>query len=118
MDAPRSLVVVADDFGIGPGTSRGILDLAGRGKVTATVLLVNSPHAEHAVGEWHRAGGPDCVELGWHACLTLDRPVLQPSRVPSLVGVDGSFLSLARFAGRLALGRVRRAEVLAELRAQ
>ena len=49
MDAPRSLVVVADDLGIGPATSHGILHLAALGKVTATVLLVNSPHAEAAV---------------------------------------------------------------------
>jgi predicted glycoside hydrolase/deacetylase ChbG (UPF0249 family) len=118
MDASRSLVVVADDFGIGPGTSRGILDLAGRGKVTATVLLVNSPHAEDAVSQWHRAGGPACVDLGWHACLTLDKPVLPPWCVPSLVGKDGSFLSLAHFAARLALGRIRRAEVRAEFQAQ
>ena len=118
MDARRSLVVVADDFGIGPGTSRGILDLAGRGKVTATVLLVNSPYAEEAVRDWHRAGGPARVELGWHACLTLDRPVLPPTRVPSLVRTDGSFWPLVPFAGRLVLGRVRLEEVRAELRAQ
>ena len=40
---------MADDFGIGPGTSQGILDLAAAGRlVTATVLLVNSPHRESA----------------------------------------------------------------------
>jgi predicted glycoside hydrolase/deacetylase ChbG (UPF0249 family) len=118
MDAPRSLVVVADDFGIGPATSRGILHLAGRGKLTATVLLVNSPHAAEAVRHWRRAGGSDFLELGWHACLTLDWPVLPPARIPSLVRADGSFLPLAHFAGRLALGRVRLHEVRAELEAQ
>src|SRR5262245_31135281 len=118
MDAPRSLVVVADDFGIGPATSRGILELAGRGKVTATVLLVNSPHAEGAVRDWRRAGGAARLELGWHACLTADRPVLPPRRVPSLVGADGAFLPLASFAARLALGRVRLEEVHEELAAQ
>ena len=38
MQPKRYLVVTADDFGIGPATSRGILDLAGEGLVTATVL--------------------------------------------------------------------------------
>ena len=118
MDAPRSLVIVADDFGIGPATSRGILDLAGRGKVTATVLLVNSPYAVEAVRDWRRAGGANYLELGWHACLTMDRPILPPSRIPSLVREDGSFLPLARFAGRLALGRVHLDEVRHELQAQ
>ena len=38
--APRFLVVIADDYGIGPETSRGILELAGRGVVTGTVLTL------------------------------------------------------------------------------
>ena len=72
----RFLVVTADDFGIGPATTHGILELALQGRVTATVLLVNSPHAEAAVRAWRQAG---CVpELGWHPCLTLDRPVRPP----------------------------------------
>jgi len=45
----RYLTVVADDFGIGPATSRGILDLAAKNLVTGTVLIVNSPYAEEAV---------------------------------------------------------------------
>src|SRR5438094_5371527 len=118
MDVPRSLVVVADDLGIGPATSQGILHLAGLGKVTATVLLVNSPHADAAVRAWRKAGGSALVDLGWHACLTLDRPVLPPRRVPSLVRPDGTFWSLPRLFARLAAGRIRRDEVRAELQAQ
>src|SRR5262249_60479832 len=82
VDGKRYLIVAADDFGIGPATSQGILDLAVLGRVTATVLLVNSPYAEPAVRAWRQAGQP--VELGWHPCLTLDRPVLPPEIVPSL----------------------------------
>ncbi|MBI1914965.1 MAG: ChbG/HpnK family deacetylase [Planctomycetes bacterium] len=118
MDVPRSLVVVADDLGIGPATSHGILHLAGLGKVTGTVLLVNSPYADHAVHAWRKAGGPALIDLGWHPCLTLDRPVLLPRRVPSLVAEDGCFLPLARFIARLMVGRVRLEEVRAELQAQ
>ena len=40
MDATRFLIVLADDFGIGPETSRGILELAARRIVTGTVLAV------------------------------------------------------------------------------
>jgi predicted glycoside hydrolase/deacetylase ChbG (UPF0249 family) len=112
----RFLIVVADDFGIGPATSRGILDLALQGVVKASVLLVNSPYAEEAVRAWRQAGSP--LELGWHACLTMDRPVLPPERVPSLVDATGAFPSLSRLMARLALGRVRRADLRAELQAQ
>ena len=112
----RLLIVTADDFGIGPDTSRGILDLAARRAVTSTVLLVNSPFAAEGVGMWRRAGG--CVELGWHPCLTLDAPVLPPAKVPSLVGEDGNFRPLGGFLKRLVRGRIDPAEVEAEFRAQ
>jgi predicted glycoside hydrolase/deacetylase ChbG (UPF0249 family) len=116
MSRARHLLVVADDFGIGPATSRAILELAVEGLVTGTVLLVNSPHAEDAVRAWRKAGRP--VELGWHPCLTLDRPVLPAARVPSLVGPDGNFWPLGAFLRRSLAGRLRADEVRAELRAQ
>ena len=109
MDATRSLVVVADDYGIGPDTSRGILELAARGTITGAVLLVNSPYAAEAVRAWRSSGVP--VELGWHPNLTLDRPVAPAARVPSLVGPDGCFWPLGRFLARLLTFRVRAAEV-------
>ena len=116
MKARRPLVVVADDFGIGPETTRGILDLAAEGRISATVLLVNSPHAESAVAAWNRIHRP--VEVGWHPCLTLDRPILPADRVPSLVDADGSFPSLGGFIRRVCTGRIRAGEVAAELGAQ
>jgi predicted glycoside hydrolase/deacetylase ChbG (UPF0249 family) len=116
MSPSRYLVVVADDFGIGPAVSRAILELAAEGRITATVLLVNSPYAEQAVRAWRQAGKP--VELGWHPCLTLDRPVLPADRVPSLVGPDGCFWPLGAFLRRSLLGALRAEEVRAELRAQ
>jgi predicted glycoside hydrolase/deacetylase ChbG (UPF0249 family) len=116
MPASRLLCVIADDYGIGPETSRCILDLAGAGAVSGTVLLVNSPHAAAGVRAWRQAGEP--VELGWHPCLTMDAPVLPPGRVPSLVGPDGRFWPLGRFLARLLLGLVRTREVENELLAQ
>lgn len=112
----RLLVVTADDYGIGPATSQGILELAVQGSVAAAVLLVNSPHAETAVGLWRKAGRP--MELGWHPCLTIDRPVSPSGRVPSLVGPDGRFWSLGALIRRLLAGRVDAAEIEREFRAQ
>ena len=116
MGGPRYLMVIADDYGIGPATSQTILDLAREGRVTGTVLLVNSPHAEQAVRAWHRLGAP--AELGWHPCLTMDAPVSPPSRVLSLVGPDGRFHRLGTFLRHAFLGQIRADEVGAELRAQ
>jgi len=114
--AERLLVVVADDFGIGPETSRGILELACRRVITGSVLIVNSPHAPNAVEVWRKCGMP--MEIGWHPCLTLDEPIASPKAVPSLVGGDGRLRSLGAFLKRLLLGLVRRAHIEAEFDAQ
>ena len=116
MAQDRRLLVTADDFGIGPMTSRGILDLAERGRVTCAVLLVTSPYAESSVDEWRDSGRP--MELGWHPCLTLDRPVSNPGRVSSLVDRHGRFPTLGGLASRLATGRVRFDDVRREFDAQ
>jgi len=116
MDGLRKLIIVADDFGIGPETDRAILELGALGFVKNTVLIVNSPHAERAVTAWNRAGRP--IELGWHPALTIDRPVLAPERVPSLVDAAGWFWPLGQFLRRSLLGRLNASEVAAELAAQ
>lgn len=116
MATSRKLVIVADDFGIGPETSRGILELGQEGRITAAVLLVNSPFAGEAVRKWKLNCRP--MELGWHANLTLDQPLLAPSDIPSLVGPDGQFWPLKEFLRRAALGKLRRSEIEAEWNAQ
>lgn len=117
VDGPeRLLVVVADDFGIGPATTRGILDLADAGMVTASVLLTNSPFAKEAVELWRARRST--LELGWHPCLTLDRPVLHAAKVPSLVQADGRFWPLGKFLLRLLAGRICDDEMRAEFHAQ
>jgi predicted glycoside hydrolase/deacetylase ChbG (UPF0249 family) len=114
--AQRLLLVTADDFGIGPDTSRGILELGKLGVVTSTVLLVNSPFAAEGVAAWRAAGRP--LELGWHPCLTIDAPVLPPDQVPSLVNADGRFPRLGQLLKRIVRGKVNAAEVAAEWQAQ
>jgi predicted glycoside hydrolase/deacetylase ChbG (UPF0249 family) len=112
----RQLVVIADDYGIGPQTSAGILELAQRGVITGSVLLVNSPHAPAEVIKWHKAGQP--MELGWHPNLTLDAPIVPPERVPSLVDGQGKFWSLGTFMKKLFFGRIKAEDIAFEFRAQ
>lgn len=112
----RKLVVIADDLGIGAETDRGILELAEKGLVTGTVLLVNGPNAEKAVSQWRSLGQP--CDLGWHPCLTIDRPVLPSQEVSTLVNRKGDFWHLNAFLVRWALGMVDREEVEREWRAQ
>jgi predicted glycoside hydrolase/deacetylase ChbG (UPF0249 family) len=112
----RKLIVVADDYGIGPEVSRGILELLGRGSVTSTVLLVNSPFAEDGVRQWNDAGSPG--EMGWHPNLTMDGPIASPDAVRSLLNRDGQLVPLGTLLFRLATGRLHYAHVVNELEAQ
>lgn len=112
----RSLLVIADDFGIGPNTTAGILQLASQGVVTGSALLVNSPYAVEAIRRWQRQGA--MLELGWHPNLTLDSPTAPSPQVASLVRPDGRFWPLDAFLKRWLLGGLRPADIERELRAQ
>jgi hypothetical protein len=116
MDATRYLVVIADDYGMGPETSRGIIELAAAGVVTGAVLIVNTPYAADAVHAWRKSGVS--IDMGWHPNLTMDPPCAPAEQVPSLVGPDGCLWSLGPFIKRVQLGRIRAAEVEVELQAQ
>jgi predicted glycoside hydrolase/deacetylase ChbG (UPF0249 family) len=112
----RFLVVVADDFGMGPATSAGILDVAVRGAVSASVLLVNSPYAEAAVRAWRQRGCP--MELGWHPNLTVDAPAAPAAQVASLLGPDGNLCALGKFVRRWLGGQLSPGDIEREFRAQ
>lgn len=112
----RLLLVIADDIGIGPNTTTGILQLGVQRIVTGTVLLVNSIHAEEGIRKWRQMGCP--VEIGWHPDLTLDSPVASPAQVPSLVQADGTFYPLGAFLKRWFLGLLDPREIELEWRLQ
>lgn len=112
----RYLLITADDFGIGEATTRGILDLSAAGRVTSSVLLVNSPHAESAVQAWNASGRK--LELGWHPALTLDGPVAPAGDVASLIAPDGRFYPLGPFLKRLLSGKINPDHIHKELQAQ
>lgn len=112
----RSLLIIADDIGIGPNTTTGILQLASHGIVTGSALLVNSPYAVDAVRKWRQLGST--LEIGWHPNLTLDSPLSYPSQASSLIRADGTFWPLSAFLKRWFLGLLDPQEVERELRLQ
>ena len=112
----RVLLVIADDLGMGPNTTSGILQLASQGIVTGSVLLVNSPYAEEGVKRWRHLGA--VPELGWHPNLTLDFPVAPPSQIPSLIRPDGALWPLKSFLKRWFFGLVNPRDIETELQHQ
>jgi predicted glycoside hydrolase/deacetylase ChbG (UPF0249 family) len=111
----NGVIVGADDLGLSPGVTQGILDAYRDGVVRSTSLLVTFPGAEEAAALARAERG---LEVGLHIDLVGGRPASDPAGVPSLVGLDGAFHRLPHFTARLLSGRIRLAEIGTEVRAQ
>jgi len=104
----RYLIVNADDFGLTPGVSAGILVAHRRGIVTSTTALVNRETSPDQV----RAALDSGIGIGLHVNLTLGAPL---TRAASLVDGAGRFIRDARQAAARAEGRDVEGEVAAQL---
>jgi predicted glycoside hydrolase/deacetylase ChbG (UPF0249 family) len=115
-DAEIRLVVNADDFGLSPAISRGILRAHRDGIVTSASLLGNCddlPSARALLAEAPQLG------VGVHLALCGGRPVAAADSVRSLLGPDGAFGSRGQdFIAAWMKGRIVPAEVERELDAQ
>lgn len=111
----RLLVVVADDFGLGVETSRGIIDAARDGPVTGTSTLVVAEACEASLPLLDNAPG---LELGLHVALTGGfRPVMA-THASGFVGRDGRFGALAALFVACLTRRVSRAALREEIAGQ
>ena len=103
----RFLIVNADDFGLTPGVSEGILVAHRHGIVTSTTALVNRSIPAVQIEAALSSG----IGIGLHVNLTLGAPL---TKAPSLVSAAGQFV---RDPFQVA-ARAREAEVEAEVEAQ
>lgn len=103
----RRLIVNADDFGMTPGVSAGILLARRHGIVTSTTVLVTADVDRDQLIAALDSG----LGLGIHLNLTLGTPL---TRAPSLVDGDGRFVRDPRRAA----ARAEMKEVEAEIEAQ
>jgi predicted glycoside hydrolase/deacetylase ChbG (UPF0249 family) len=92
-----------------------VLEAHRNGVVRSTSLLVTFPDSAEGAALARAAPG---LEIGLHIDLVGGRPISDPATVPSLVNSDGRFHRLADFSARLLTGRIRTAELAAEIRAQ
>jgi hypothetical protein len=101
------LIVNADDFGLTPGVSAGILAAHRHGIVTSTTMLVNRDVPADLVAR----ALDDGLGIGLHVNLTLGHPL---TRGASLQDAGGTFVRDARRAA----ARAKTGEVEAEIGAQ
>jgi predicted glycoside hydrolase/deacetylase ChbG (UPF0249 family) len=97
----HSLIVNADDYGLTPGVSAGIRHAALQGIVTSTTAMMNMPDAAPELPK-ALAQCPS-LGIGVHLTLTVGKPLLSPSKIPSLVDEQGNFFRREAFIKHLPL---------------
>lgn len=112
----RALVVTADDAGLHPGMTLGVVKAHDEGIVTACSVVAVGRAFEHAVPLLRERPG---LDVGIHFTLVGERPSSPPERVRSLLGRDGAFLPDFRaFTLRYLAGGIDWTEIEEELRRQ
>jgi predicted glycoside hydrolase/deacetylase ChbG (UPF0249 family) len=110
------LVVNADDFGMSPAVSRGILRAHRDGIVTSTSLLGNCDDMGEACALLSESPG---LGVGIHLSLVGGRPVAAANTVRTLTDSEGAFFPRAEdLLWPLARGRIDVAEIELEFEAQ
>ncbi len=112
----RRLIVTVDDFGLSIPVNEAIERGHREGIVTAASLMVAEPAVADAV---ERARANPSLAVGLHVVVVAGRSLLQPDRIPDLVGPDGMFSSALTRAGvKYFFSRRAQRQLEAEIRAQ
>lgn len=111
------MIVCADDFGLTPDICRAILDLAGKGRISAVSSLVAWPDSGQDHFAHLKKNGAN-LDLGLHLNLLNVPPLIAPAPVASLLDLHGCFLDFRQLLRRALAGRIQAAEVTLEIAAQ
>lgn len=108
---PRLLAICADDFGLSPGVSAAIAQLARAQRISAVSCMTNTPNWEQSAPML--TDFPSSVAIGLHINLTNGRPLS-----PELATVWPSFPSLPMLMARSHLGLLPHEAIQREIQAQ
>jgi predicted glycoside hydrolase/deacetylase ChbG (UPF0249 family) len=108
------LIVNADDYGYFPCVSRGIVQAASAGAISATGILANGPQLSNQIG---RLAGYPNLDLGVHLNLTSRAP-LTAEMSGKLQAWGGDFPGVFAMAGQILSRKIALETVRAEWRAQ
>jgi predicted glycoside hydrolase/deacetylase ChbG (UPF0249 family) len=111
---PIHLIINADDYGYFPCISRGIIDAANSGAVTATGILANSPHLTTQL-EW--LDSVESLDLGVHLNLTFGKP-LTSGMSEKLSRWHGCFPGIYLMSLLILTGKITIQDIRVEWRAQ
>jgi predicted glycoside hydrolase/deacetylase ChbG (UPF0249 family) len=106
------LILCADDYGLSPAVSAGILEALAAGRLNATGAMTNQPNWKIAANDLKALEGRG-LQFGVHLNLTMGRPL----RASAALAPSGSFPPLSTYL-RGRLSREATADAAWEIRAQ
>jgi PTS system cellobiose-specific IIA component len=109
----KQLIIHADDFGLTPGVTRGILETHAAGIVTSTSVMIGTPGWPDAAAHLRQ---PITLDVGLHFNLLVGRPLTSAPTITDRR--TGAFLRLPVLVARALAGRLDPHELRAECTAQ
>jgi predicted glycoside hydrolase/deacetylase ChbG (UPF0249 family) len=111
----RRIVLCADDYGISPAVSAAIRDLIGRGRLSATSVMVVAPSFSQSEADALVSATATRAAIGLHLTLTAPFKPLTTGFVPLR---NGAFPPLSAMAGRALMRGQKPARLDAEISSQ
>lgn len=96
MNGKKALIINADDFGLSPKVSQGIIQAWQQGVVSSTSALVTARGSLE-----HVANAPTDLPMGLHLNITTGTPLSKPEDIPTLVNAQGTFYDMPAFLKQL-----------------
>jgi len=108
----KYIIITADDYGMSESVNRAIEECIESGLIKSTNIMVNMDFAEECISL--RKKYPN-ISIGLHWNITCGSPILEASKVPSLVDSNGKFNSRRV---QTTIGKIKKKELTDELIAQ
>lgn len=101
------IIINADDIGLTPGATQGIVKSMLHGVVTSASFMASMPDSENAATQIQANG----LDVGVHLNITDGKPLMPATSVPTLVNEKREFYSCTDLRARLRWRRVSRRDI-------
>ncbi|MBI4130558.1 ChbG/HpnK family deacetylase [Candidatus Roizmanbacteria bacterium] len=113
----KRIALHADDYGYHPHNDSYMLRLLDSG-ILSSVSIIATHSSKQSLRRLRSLGKRKSISCGLHFNIVEGKSLASPNRIPSLVDRKGNFYPRHVFLVRLLSGRIQKADVAEELRAQ